>query len=149
MIYKLNGIPFDIWKMQFVAGANYAPGDLLKNKDRWAGWGITEEADPPPIPLTQAELDQATANSISALWQAAHEYEQRFVSGVGIGLLTVGFSKGLPKAIAFTQWTQTLWDEYYKRKALVTSTFDPLLQDFSSVGTPPHTIPELRTEAGL
>jgi hypothetical protein len=46
MIYRHNTVLFDINKAQTFGGAQYAPGDLLKNQDKWAALGITAEADP-------------------------------------------------------------------------------------------------------
>ncbi len=82
---------------------------------------------------------------IEHLWQAAHDYEYAAINGSGIGLLTIGVSKALPKSLAVQAWLGSLWDLYYARKADITN-FDT---DFSVIGIIPYTIPELRNELGL
>lgn len=70
MIYRKNGIIFDIVAAQAVADADgaishYARGDLLKNQDKWADLGITQEADPPVPPQTPAEIATALTQKIA------------------------------------------------------------------------------------
>ena len=97
----------------------------------------------------QAERDAATvAAKIERLWAAADAYTSSYISGVAIGLLTVGVLQSLPKALAVSAWSSAVWDDYYARKALVTaSSVDDL--DFSSHGPMPYSVPELRVEMGL
>lgn len=83
------------------------------------------------------------------LWAAADEWQTRHISGVAIGLLTVGMLKNLPKALAVTAWTQRLWEEYYTRKAGITPG-GRVDTDFSNaIGPMPHSVPELQAELGL
>ena len=80
------------------------------------------------------------------LWQAAHDYEQRFISGVGLAILSLGVAKGKPKALAVADWSNGLWmNYYYPRKAGVTIAADPDC-DFSAAGSMPYGVPELAAE---
>ena len=92
--------------------------------------------------------DELVADSIEALWQAADKYVTDFISGVAIGILTIGVIQGKPKALAVTAWSNAVWSDYYARKALVEGGAVPNL-DFSTHGPIPHTIPELQDEIGL
>ena len=97
----------------------------------------------------QAERDAAKVTAkIESLWAAADAYTSSYISGVAIGLLTIGVLQSLPKALAISAWSSAVWDDYYARKALVTvSSVDDL--DFSSHGPMPYSVPELRVELGL
>ena len=88
------------------------------------------------------------AEKIEALWQAADRYTSGYISGVAIGILTIGVMQQKPKALAVTAWSSAIWSEYYVRKALVTvNSVDN--HDFSSFGPIPHSVPELQMEAAL
>jgi hypothetical protein len=64
---------------------------------------------------------------------------------VAIGLLTIGVIQSKPKSLAITMWSQSVWNEYYVRKAAVT--LDSALDlDFSSFGPMPYSVPELQAE---
>ena len=112
---------------------------------------------------TQAEKDAAIAadieakdladaqkvrDKIEALWAAADRHVTGYISGVAIGILTIGVIQSKPKAIAVTGWSSAIWAEYYARKALVTiDSVDNL--DYSTFGAMPYTVPELQAEIGL
>ncbi len=85
----------------------------------------------------------AVTQKIDALWNAADKYVAGYISGIAIGLLTLGVVQGKPKALAVTAWSSAVWDAYYTRKATVTATSADDL-DFSTFGPMPHTVPELR-----
>lgn len=115
------------------------------------GWVVTalsqEQVD--ANQAAQGAEDAATvASKIDALWNAADKYVAGYISGIAIGLLTLGVVQGKPKALAVTAWSSAVWDAYYTRKATVTATSADDL-DFSTFGPMPHTVPELRTEFGL
>ena len=80
--------------------------------------------------------------------QAADRYTSSYISGVAIGILTIGVMQHKPKALAVTAWSSAVWAEYYARKALVTATSVDN-HDFSSFGPIPHSVPELQAEVGL
>lgn len=88
------------------------------------------------------------AEKIEALWQAADRYTSSYISGVAIGILTIGVMQQKPKALAVSAWSSAVWAEYYARKALVTATSVDN-HDFSSFGPIPHSVPELQAEVGL
>ena len=88
------------------------------------------------------------AEKIEALWQAADRYTSSYISGVAIGILTIGVMQQKPKALAVSTWSSAVWAEYYARKALVTATSVDN-HDFSSFGPIPHSVPELQAEVGL
>ena len=101
------------------------------------------------VTADQAAQDDAKVTAkIESLWAAADAYTSSYISGVAVGLLTIGVMQGKPKALAVSAWSSAVWDDYYARKALVTvSSVDNL--DFSSHGPMPHSVPELREELGL
>lgn len=104
----------------------------------------TRKPDEEVEAITQAIVRQ----KVDALWRAANEYTSGYISGVAVGLLTIGVLQQKPKALAVTAWSSAVWDAYYARKSLVTiSSADD--HDFSSFGPMPHSVPELREELGL
>lgn len=114
------------------------------------GWvrvdGVWEA--PPPVALSQEAIDAIIAEKIEALWQAADRYTSSYISGVAIGILTIGVMQQKPKALAVSAWSSAVWAEYYVRKALVTATSTDD-HDFSGFGPIPHSVPELQAEVGL
>lgn len=95
-----------------------------------------------------ADDAKLVADKVDALWRAADAYTASYISGVAIGLLTLGVLQLKSKALAVSAWSSAVWDDYYARKALVTaSSVDNL--DFSSHGPMPHSVPELRAEMGM
>lgn len=100
------------------------------------------------VPFAAATETQILNNKIEALWAAADKYTSGYISGVAIGILTIGVLQQKPKALAVSAWSSQVWAEYYERKALVTITsVDDL--DFSVFGPIPHSVPELQSEVGL
>lgn len=81
----------------------------------------------------------------AALWQAAHEYEQKYISGVGLSILSLGVAQGKPKALAVAAWSQNLWTLYYQRKAAIAIDNQPEL-DFTPATEMPYSVPELSAE---
>ena len=78
------------------------------------------------------------------LWEAAHNYEKSFISGVGLSILAVGFAMGKPKALAVGAWSNQLWEgTYYPRKMSGSTDLD-----FSVVGPMPYSVTELSAEIG-
>ena len=91
----------------------------------------------------KAAVDAET-NRIAALWKAAHDYEYKEISGSAIGLLALGVGQGKPKCVAVMGWIQSIWTEYYTRKAGTSSD-----TDYSSCGACPYSVPELMAELGV
>jgi hypothetical protein len=98
--------------------------------------------------VAQANTTRLLTAKIEALWQAANAYTSAYISGVAIGLLTLGVINNRPKALAVTQWSSVVWDAYYLRKALITTTSVDNL-DFTIYGPMPYSVPELRAELGM
>ena len=99
-------------------------------------------------PIPEEERAQRLAKNVDSLWHAADAYVSGQISGVAIGLLTLGLLQQLPKALAVTTWSSSVWDAYYIRKAAMT--YDGVVDtDFSTFGTMPYSVPELRDELGL
>ena len=106
------------------------------------------EVFPLPDEEAQANLAQAVQSQVDALWRAADAWQMQYISGVAIGLLTIGVIRGLPKALAVSDWSAALWASYYARKAAVTP-YTAVSCDFSSAGPMPYSVPELRAELDL
>lgn len=97
----------------------------------------------------KAEADaKLVAAKIETLWQAADKYTGSYISGVAIGILTIGVLQQKPKALAVRAWSSAVWAEYYARKSQVTATSTDNY-DFTSFGPIPHSIPELQMEIGI
>lgn len=79
------------------------------------------------------------------LWQAANNYQESFISGAAIGMVTIGVLQSKPKCMAVLNWIQNIWDIYYLRKAEITVETEPDL-DFTMCGLIPHTVPEIKEE---
>lgn len=95
-----------------------------------------------------AEDARLAADKIDALWRAADRHTSSYISGVAVGILTIGVLQQKPKALAVTAWSSSVWAEYYRRKTLVTAdSIDD--HDFRSFGPIPHSVPELQEEVGL
>lgn len=90
----------------------------------------------------------ALAANVDALWRAADAYTSGYISGVAIGLLTIGVMQSKPKALAVQAWSAAVWDDYYARKSAATAISAPNL-DFSVHGPMPYSVPELRAELGM
>lgn len=115
----------------------------------WAARINAVQMDAQQIAAWQAAQDAiAVSAKIERLWAAADAYTSGYISGVAIGLLTIGVMQSKPKALAVSAWSSAVWDDYYARKALVTASSVETL-DFSSHGPMPHSVPELRAELGM
>ena len=122
-------------------------GDLVKTDDGHYeySWNLIElVGEELNIANKQKIQDDEALNQsrISTLWQSAHNYEYSFISGSAINIVFVGVSKKLPKAVAVSEWINSIWGEYYIRKADI-SNYD---LDFSKIGPCPFKVPELVAE---
>lgn len=100
------------------------------------------------VPKSQETLQAQVAAKVDALWRAADSYTSSYISGVAVGILTIGVLQQKPKAMAITAWSSAIWAEYYARKMLVTASSEDN-HDFSSFGPMPYSVPELQEEVGL
>lgn len=120
-------------------GESVVPGPLER---MGKGWRETWVVLPAPGPEVIAEAKRA------ALWQAADSYTTSYISGVAIGILTIGVMLGKPKCSAVAAWSGGVWADYYGRKERVTAdSVDDL--DFSNHGPMPYSVPELQAEVGM
>ena len=103
----------------------------------------------PKVPVLPApDPADVIADKTEMLWQAADRYTAAHISGVAIGILTIGVMLGKPKCQAVAAWSGGVWADYYQRKELVTvdSTDD---HDFSGFGPIPFSVPQLQAEVGM
>ena len=120
-------------------GESVVPGPLVRVG---SGWRETWTVLPAPEP------EAVIAAKQNALWQAADDYTRSHISGVAVGILTIGVMMGKPKCYAVAGWSGAVWAEYYRRKELVTvNSMDD--HDFSGFGAMPHSVPELQAEVGM
>lgn len=92
-----------------------------------------------------AAFPQILEAKYNALWQAAHEWEQKYISGVGLSILSISVTQQKPKALAVANWSQNLWGLYYQRKAAINIETQPDI-DFTAAGSMPFSVPELSEE---
>lgn len=100
------------------------------------------------LPYSVAGNAKRVALKVDKLWNAANNYVTGRISGVAIGILTLGVMQQLPKSLAIAGWSNQVWTEYYTRKAGITPTSE-LNLDFSSFGNLPYSIPEMQAEVGM
>lgn len=81
------------------------------------------------------------AERINALWQAAYAHEYAAISGSAIGLITIGVIQAMPKCLVVKNWINSIWAEYYVRKANGSVDYN-----FDVIGQCPHSVPELLAE---
>lgn len=104
-----------------------------------------------PAEVAVVEQTQADAqsrklqNNIADLWSAADRYIYQYINGVGLAILAAGVYANKPKAIACAKWSDSVWAEYYVRKAKLEKG-EAVSMDFSDIGAMPHDILELREE---
>lgn len=84
-------------------------------------------------------------NKIADLWASADAFINTEINGVGLCLLSAGVQQQNPKALAVAAWCDSIWAEYYVRKGLITAE-NSVSNDFSSFGSKPYTVLELREE---
>lgn len=121
---------------------------LRKGGNYEQAWEVIElDAESIAANLARKAEEEAktVASKIEQLWQAANAYVTGYISGVAIGILTIGVMQQKPKCLAVSAWSGQIWTEYYIRKSTITA--DSVLNlDFSSFGPMPYTVPELQAE---
>lgn len=109
------------------------------------GFEIARPAPAPSYVPTVEDITRQIEENKNSLWLAATAYQEKYISGAALSLLTLGVLQSKPKAIAIMDWIQTIWnDHYYVQKALVTENYYGY--DFSVCGSMPYTVPELSAE---
>jgi len=90
-------------------------------------------------------IPQQKADNLESLWQEATKYQESFISGAAIGLLTMGVIQNKPKSLAVMAWINSIWNgHYYPQRELVTHEYQGY--DFTVCGTIPYSVPELTAE---
>lgn len=132
--------PFD----PLTEGVRELDADLLSGRAVRV-WQVYPLPDEEVAANARASIERQQA----LLWAAADEWQTRHISGVAIGLLTIGVLQRLPKAMAVQAWSGALWGEYYRRKAGITASGRVDVDFSTTVGAMPHSVPELQAELGL
>lgn len=100
---------------------------------------------PEPYVKTAEEIQAEINFKKESLWQAATAYQEKFISGAALSLLTIGVLQQKPKALTVMNWIQSIWNNhYYPQKELVDENYTGY--DFSVCGDMPFTVPELSQE---
>ena len=107
-------------------------------------WEVYERDPAEVMAQDQAEV----AGKIESLWIAADAYVSGYISGVAVGILTIGTIQQKQKCLAVSTWSNAVWADYYVRKAAVQPGVD-IDTDYSSHGPMPYTVPELQQEVGM
>ena len=113
-------------------------------EQRWSVAALDAEAVAVNEAAALAQASAAESARIEAIWQGAYDYEFAQISGVAIGMLVLGVLQSKPKALAVKGWSQSIWTEYYTRKANGSTD-----ASYTALGDCPHTVPELMVELGL
>ena len=92
-------------------------------------------------------LDDFKYQKIERLWQAATDYELKFISGSAPTKMLQLALQGNEKAAAIGVWIEQLWGTYYARRDQVTAAhskeiIDLINEDFSSLGEIPFSVKE-------
>ena len=91
-----------------------------------------------------AQLDKINRNVLRTR-EAAKQYIDKYITGVGLALLSAGVAANRPKAKAVARWCKAIYTESFKREEAC-RLGQPLDTDFSSFGEIPHTAVELDAE---
>ena len=90
------------------------------------------------------QLDKIERNVLQTR-EAAKQYIDKYITGVGLALLSAGVAADRPKAKAVARWCKAIYTESFKREQAC-RLGQPLDTDFSSFGDIPHTAVELDAE---
>ena len=91
-----------------------------------------------------AQLDKIDRNVLRTR-EAAKQYIDKYITGVGLALLSAGVAANRPKAKAVARWCKAIYTESFTREQAC-RLGQPLDIDFSSFGEIPHTAVELDAE---
>lgn len=100
--------------------------------------------------LTDAEFNAGIAAqrvlNQNAIKAAAYLYIDSFFNSTEMAIWSAGAAKGLPKSLANVAWLKAIRSLAASRIAATTAVYDPLLIDFSSVGSPAWSSDQIVTE---
>ena len=91
-----------------------------------------------------AQLDKIDRNVLRTR-EAAKQYIDKYITGVGLALLSAGVAANRPKAKAVARWCKAIYTESFKREEAC-RLGQPLDIDFNGFGEIPHTAVELDAE---
>ena len=91
-----------------------------------------------------AQLDKIDRNILRTR-EAAKQYIDKYITGVGLALLSAGVAANRPKAKAVARWCKAIYTASFNRERAC-RLGQPLDTDFSSFGDIPHTAVELDAE---
>lgn len=114
---------------------------------------VQRERDATPQEIADIEARQIgddkvaeiIAKNVADLWTAADSYIYKHINGAAYAMLTLGVMQNKPKAKAVAAWIDSIWAEYWIRKARAL-VGDSVSFDFGSFGLIPYSVPELREE---
>jgi hypothetical protein len=106
--------------------------------DAWLAANGYERYVEQPVTPDPAAVE---AQRIASLWQGAYNYEFAQISGMAVGVLTIGVLQQKPKSLAISAWSKSIWDEYYTRKGNGSTD-----TNYSFAGPMPYSVPELMAE---
>ena len=90
------------------------------------------------------QLDKIERNVLRTR-EAAKQYIDKYITGVGLALLSTGVAADRHKAKAVARWCKAIYTESFKREEAC-RLGQPLDTDFSGFGEIPHTAVELDAE---
>lgn len=93
-------------------------------------------------------LDDIKKDKIELLWKSASNYEAQRISGSAPIRIAQMAQGGDYKAQEVEAWVESLWADYYGRRAAImasstVSEIDAVSEDFSGHGELPHTVQEI------
>lgn len=95
------------------------------------------------IPQRKLPAPISKEKKFCMLWEACTNYRKERISEEG--LIYLNEHKNFSKTKAVYDWVQSLWDEYYRQRAMIEQGQDPSY-DFSDIGEMPYTFIECREE---
>jgi hypothetical protein len=112
MIYKLNGLPFDITAGHLIGDVNY-PGNWFQDAKNRVAMGITEEADPPTPAPTQAEITQNLENAVQEfIHKKAQERNWDTIYTATLRAAYIGPWQA--EGLKYAQWMDKCWEYAFK-----------------------------------
>lgn len=122
-----------------VVGDNQVTGEYIVNADN-----VTRAV----IDKTPDELSAELAMHIQMMDMSARQYIDEKVHWTAGPMVFDKAKLKMPKSKAIKEWTESLWNEFYTRVAMLEGgvPWDESMLDFSSVGPIPYTIKEAMVE---
>jgi hypothetical protein len=108
------------------------------------------EGDIVPTAKGREYIEKFKAGKIHKLWRTAKSYQENQLDANGLIGMQFKANSGGTKAAENVNWVQSIWGEYYSRKAMIQANpASDVSMDFSSLGSLPHNYYEaMNEEAG-